>query len=493
MTTASELQWPPGFAEAIAKYLYHAAPRPNREAAIAGMLGLLAGINGRAYTVSEPKMGLNLMVALVMASAIGKESMHRITYLHARACEQYDWLTSSREHRDIARSFVLNTDAASAPGMIRRLVMSPGYVNIIGELGKLIDGMCNAGLLSPLHNLKTLILNLSDKSGPDSVINGLDYSDTTKNVPPIIGPAYSIVGESTPDTFYGALTTSTAEDGFLSRWTVIERQSLVRPPRNKNPIVEPSAELLTGIVWMLNHAVQARLARKRSHIPCDVEAESLLNEFDAECDDEINKTRDSALRAAWNRSFVKVYRIAGNLAAADFCGWQSWWAHGHIQLNVPPLEIHKEHVEWAINLERRNIAALVTRIKTGGIGDGDDARRDKVEALLFEYMTEELPNSWQYIRELKEKQLVPYTWLQKRTQKVAAFEKHRMGATAALNYTIRSLVDTGILAECEKAKIAEEFHFNGKCYRIQTLPGYVEPPPIQDWLGRVSSAIQSQK
>jgi len=54
----AEIALPPGFAGAIAQYIHDAAPRPNYEAAIAGMLGLLAGINGGAYTVSNPPTGL---------------------------------------------------------------------------------------------------------------------------------------------------------------------------------------------------------------------------------------------------------------------------------------------------------------------------------------------------------------------------------------------------------------------------------------------------
>src|SRR5690349_9941070 len=86
--TANHRLFPHGFAGRICEYLYNAAPRPTEEAAIAGTLGLLAGVNGGSYSVSNPPTGLNLYVALVMKSAIGKESMSRAVWLNEHACSQ---------------------------------------------------------------------------------------------------------------------------------------------------------------------------------------------------------------------------------------------------------------------------------------------------------------------------------------------------------------------------------------------------------------------
>jgi hypothetical protein len=67
---ADPLDWPPGFAGEIARYIHGAALRPVKEVAVVGTLGLLAGICGRQWHI--PESGLNVYLVLVARSAIGK-------------------------------------------------------------------------------------------------------------------------------------------------------------------------------------------------------------------------------------------------------------------------------------------------------------------------------------------------------------------------------------------------------------------------------------
>lgn len=68
------LRCPPGWAGVIAQYIYDQAPRPQAEAAIVASLGLLAGICGRQWSISNT--GLNIYLVLVARSATGKEAIH---------------------------------------------------------------------------------------------------------------------------------------------------------------------------------------------------------------------------------------------------------------------------------------------------------------------------------------------------------------------------------------------------------------------------------
>jgi hypothetical protein len=102
----------------IAAYLLGAAPRPLVEAAVAGTLGLLAGINGRAYTVSKPATGLNLYVLLVASSAMGKEAIHRIQVLIDKACAGVPALNP-------ARAFVVSSNPVSEAALTRELSEKP--------------------------------------------------------------------------------------------------------------------------------------------------------------------------------------------------------------------------------------------------------------------------------------------------------------------------------------------------------------------------------
>ncbi|WBF76964.1 hypothetical protein PSV3_00262 [Septimatrevirus PSV33] len=64
---------PPGLVGEIAQYIYAQAPRPVPEIALAGALGLVAGIVGRAYNISGT--GLNQYVLLLAPTGTGKEAI----------------------------------------------------------------------------------------------------------------------------------------------------------------------------------------------------------------------------------------------------------------------------------------------------------------------------------------------------------------------------------------------------------------------------------
>jgi hypothetical protein len=64
---------PQGLMGDIANYIYSAAPRPVKEIALAGAIGLMAGICGRQYNISGT--GLNQYVLVLAGTGVGKEGM----------------------------------------------------------------------------------------------------------------------------------------------------------------------------------------------------------------------------------------------------------------------------------------------------------------------------------------------------------------------------------------------------------------------------------
>src|SRR5699024_7716505 len=65
--------FPPGLLGQVADFILAAAPRPVPEIALAGAIGLMSGIAGRAYNVSNT--GLNQYVLLLAPTGTGKEAM----------------------------------------------------------------------------------------------------------------------------------------------------------------------------------------------------------------------------------------------------------------------------------------------------------------------------------------------------------------------------------------------------------------------------------
>jgi len=442
---AKGLPWPPGFAGRIAQFIYQSAPRPVKEVAIVASLGLLAGICGKAWHV--PQSGLNMYIILVARSAVGKEAMHSGISSLIRACT----LKMPTFH-----NFIEFTDFASGPALIKACANNPSFVNVSGEWGRKLKRLANDDRDGPLSTLRTQMTNLYQKSGPQSIVGGIGYSNKDNNIASISGVAYSMIGETTPSTFYEALTESMMEDGFLSRFLIIEYDG-ERPPMNTCQAMLPDAALQDALVALAFQAQNLIGGQTSQPLGRTEEAAHVMWEFEQECDREINNTDDESRRQMWNRAALKVLRLSGLLAVAD-----NW---------VNPC-ITREHLEWALDVVRRDIKIMGKRLDTGDVGTGDSARERKLVSVLRDYLASPLAASYKVPEEMRQNSIIPRSYLQIRTSRVASFYNHRAGQNAALDLAVQSAVNNGYLMEVDKAKVAEAYNYHGKAYRIIKLPDY---------------------
>lgn len=439
------LPWPPGFAGRIAQFVYQSAPRPVKEVAIVASLGLLAGLCGKAWHI--PQSGLNMYIILVARSAVGKEAMHSGISSLIRACT----LNMPSFH-----NFIDFTDFASGPALIKACASNPSFVNVSGEWGRKLKRLANDDRDGPLSTLRTQMTNLYQKSGPQSIVGGIGYSNRDNNIASISGVAYSMIGETTPSTFYEALTESMMEDGFLSRFLIIEYAG-DRPPMNQEQVMAPDAALQDALVKLAFQAQNLINSQASQPLGRTEEAAHIIWEFEQECDREINSTDDESRRQMWNRAALKVLRIAGLLAVAD-----NW---------INPC-ITREHMEWALDVIRRDILIMGRRLDTGDVGTGDNARERKLMSLLRDYITNPLPLSYKVPENMRQNSIVPRSYLQIRVSRVASFYNHRAGQNAALDLAIQAAVNNGYLMEVDKAKVAAAYNYHGRAYRIIRLPDY---------------------
>lgn len=439
------LPWPPGFAGRIAQYIYQSAPRPVKEVAIVASLGLMAGLCGKAWHI--PQSGLNMYIILVARSAIGKEAMHSGISSLIRACTS---------NMPTFHNFIDFTDFASGPALIKACASNPSFVNVSGEWGRKLKRLANDDRDGPLSTLRTQMTNLYQKSGPQSIVGGIGYSNKDNNIASISGVAYSMIGETTPSTFYEALTESMMEDGFLSRFLIIEYDG-ERPPMNSSQVMVPDAALQDALVKLAFQAQNLIGGQTSQPLGRTEEAAHIMWQFEQECDREINSTDDESRRQMWNRAALKVLRVAGLLAVAD-----NW---------INPC-ITKEHLDWALDVIRRDILIMSRRLDTGDVGTGDNARERKLMAVLRDYLTNQLAASYKVPEEMRQNSIVPRSYLQIRTARVASFYNHRAGQNAALDLVLQSAINNGYLMEVDKAKVAEAYNYHGKAYRILKLPDY---------------------
>ncbi len=441
----ANVDWPPGVAGAVAAYIYNSATRPVKEVAIVAALGFLAGVCGKAFNIDQS--GLNAYLILVGRSGIGKETMHSgISFI----CNEL------RNAIPAASKFVDFTDYASGQALSKAVAANPSFVNVSGEWGRKLKRLAEENRADgPMAQLRTTMTHLYQKSGQESQVGGLGYSDKDKNVATVSGVAYSMIGETTPETFYQSLTTSMMEDGFLSRFIIVDYTG-DRPDRNPNPQRTMHPALAQALHGLCAHALTLISRFNTQAVVASPEAQALLDAYDKQCDYEIRSTKDEAYRQMWNRAHLKVWRIAALLAASD-----NW---------LNPI-ITEDHYHWAHSLISRDIRVMQSRIESGEVGTDDSARERKLASVLHDYLSVGAKSeAYGCPDSLRANNLIPRRFMQMRLGRAPQFMSHKGGSTKALDETIRSMMANGFLAEADKSKLVADHGYHGQCFRIVALP-----------------------
>lgn len=440
------IDWPPGLAGRIAQFIYLSAPRPVKEVAIVAALGFLAGVCGKAFCV--PQSGLNMYIVLVARSAVGKEAMHSGISAIINACVS---------GAPLINQFVSFDEYVSGPALLKACIAKTSFVNVSGEWGRRMQRMATNENDGPLATLRTQMTNLYQKSGPRSIVGGLGYSNKDNDLSSVSGVAYSMIGETTPTTFYQSLTDSMMEDGFLSRFLIIGYDG-ERPALNREQILVPDKSLVDSIQSLVNYATGLLGWNAGGNGVCNPlnvarneEAAKLLSDYEIKCDHNINGTDDESRRQMWNRAGLKALRIAALLAVAD-----NWMA--------PVIEAI--HAKWAIDIVQHNIDMLEMKFRSGDIGTGDIARQNKLIHILEQYITRDPRSRKGIYPELHSAGIITKRYLVNHLNSSPAFAKHRNGLTFAATQSINEAIDNGYLAEVPKNTMVERFKMHAKAYYI---------------------------
>lgn len=440
---------PPGRVGDLVDYLYDAAMYPCKEVAVCAALGLLAGFAGRAYTTPVRPTGLNVYLLLVGRSGSGKEALHE---------GPSSLMTQVQRRQPGARAFVNFHDFASGPALIKAAAEQHRcFVNYSSELGKLLGRMGNDRDANA-QSIRNALTRLYSKSGPDSVVGDMRYSDREKHVVIDGGAAISLVGESTPGVALQALTQAMMEDGLLSRFQFVPMPAQ-DPDFNYTPAREAPEAIVQGLADLATHALTLLHRGVTQQVQfADVDAEDSLDAYRIAHRAMMKETPDELLRAVHSRAHLKALKYACLMAVAE---------------NIELPRITEKMVGWATMFADRGVQYMLARSQAGDVGTGDNTRERYVLKLIRRWLTEGVPASMPTVPSIMARDgVVPRKYLQQRTSDVAVFARghHSLGSTALLDHTLRSMVDSGYIAEVEKAKAAEKYGFHGRCYYVVDLP-----------------------
>lgn len=441
------IELPPGLMGEIASFVYAYSTRPVPEVSLAAAIGLMAGICGRAYNVSST--GLNQYVLLLAMTGAGKEAM----------AEGIDRLMSEiRMQVPTSSTFIGPGEISSGSALYKVLAnTSQSFVSVLGEFGLRIRQLSSPNANGAEISLRRMILDLYTKSGHNRNLPASAYSKKEDSSAAVPSPAFSILGESTPERFYEVLNEEMISEGLLPRFLLIEYKG-GRVPKNKNKSnVTPTISLIERLASLAAYcdSVNHSNPRKVINVSQTYEAEQFLNEWDEIADAKINSVEKDVLRQLWNRADLKALKLAALVAVGE---------------NMIEPTISLATAQWAVNLVKNDIATLTARFEAGEIGGSTseiNQMKDMIR-IIKDYAQKEFSyvSKYQAVETMHKNKVISNTYLSLRLIKMSSFRNDRSGGTIALKRTIQNMIDNGKLIVLSAAELTSKYNTTQKAFFI---------------------------
>lgn len=443
----STIPIPPGLLGELAQFIYQAAPRPVPEIALAGAIGLMAGICGRAYNVSAT--GLNQYILLIANTGAGKEAM-------ALGIDKL--MNTIRMQVPTSASFIGPAEIASGQALVKELSNRNCFVSILGEFGLRLQSMSNPNGNGAEISLRRILLDLYNKSGHGTTFRGSIYADKDKNIPETYSPSFSILGESTPERFYGVLNEDMIAEGLLPRFMLIEYAGPVPNLSKHFATVQPPFPLIEKLASLVANCETVMHGKKVINVELNADAEKLSDQFERHCTTQLNRTNKEVTRQLWNRAHIKALKIAATIA---------------VGINMINPIIAPEYLIWAINIVNSDIKTLSAKFESGEIGNSSNESKqiDEVCKMIKRYFAEgeAKAKSYQVSERLYNARVIPYSYITKRLMAQSTFRGDRLGATVAIKRTIQTMMDSDRLREIGKLEMVNRFGTVQRAFIVSDL------------------------
>lgn len=446
--TKSTIPIPPGLLGEIAQFIYQASARPIPELALAAAIGLMAGVTGRAYNISGT--GLNQYVILVANTGSGKEGISSGIDKIMNAIKQQ--VPTSPKFRGPA-------EIASGQALIKYLnKKSNCFVSILGEFGMRLSELSNPLAQNAEQKLKRVLMDLYNKSGFGQTFQGMSYADVAENIDVTNNPAVSLIGETTPETFYNTLNEDMIASGLLPRFIIIEYVGRVPYLNQGHQFIQPPFALVQQFATLTANCETIMHANKVINIEYSPEADELQRKFEKMCTDHLNSATTEVRRQLWNRAHIKSIRLAGLVA---------------VGVNMAKPVITADYLMWAMDIIQSDIKALSAKFESGSIGShsSENKQIEEVRKLIRKYFAEGLEGAKKYsVSELiYQARVIPQSYLSKRLMSIVAFRNDRQGATVAMHRTIKTMLDTDQIREVPRHDMANRFGSTQRAFIVSDL------------------------
>jgi hypothetical protein len=350
--TPNHLLQVPGVLQEFVNYCNQSAPKPQPQFAVQAALALGSIVLGRRWRTTNQNYA-SMYFVNVGRSASGKE--------HARTAIESALMSAKLENLIGPSGYTSDSAVFSA------LLSQPAHITIIDEMGAMLGNSKAAGNFHKRQSLDILTQAWGQLHGS---LRPLGYSTMTlakryrdeQEQRIIRNPAITLLGMTTPKTFYQALTEEAIEGGFLNRLLIVE-STLGPQVRNRvAPADVPESVVqwcqagvlassiggnLTGVE--LGPAIPS-LARV---VDISEQAQILFSDYESKCIKNIEILEDEGLAEMEGRSVEKAMRIALILA---------------VSANIASPVVSDEHAHWAIQYVDHYTQQTIDSIRKNMVG-----------------------------------------------------------------------------------------------------------------------------
>ncbi|MEY4376559.1 MAG: hypothetical protein RJB26_1109, partial [Pseudomonadota bacterium] len=345
---------PPGVLGDIARWITDTAPKAQPELSVAAAIALCSVVMGRTYR-SQYGNRTSLYLVMVAKSTEGKE--------HPQQCVEKVLTAAQLEN------LIGGSGYTSAGAVYTALLKSPAHIATIDEMGKLLKMSRAKGNAHAEAAIDKLVEAFGRQDG---ILRPPTYSKMTLKNPDempdrvIHNPAITMLGATTPGTFFENLTTDLVKDGFLGRCIVVES----RQPRQLTRFVDRTDAPPRIVDWCravhvsgssdgnIADVVVSDVASPTIHLPFSESCVSLMSAFEAELNDAKTAGESEGLDVLLGRSLEKALKLAMIVCKAD---------------NTANDTVMPVHLEWAINYIRHYDNALVRAVRQNRVESQTDS------------------------------------------------------------------------------------------------------------------------
>lgn len=312
--TPDALLNPPGIVGEAARWINATSRKPQPQFAVQAALAFAATVLGRRY-VTEHRNWSSLFFLNVGKSASGKE--------HGKWAVEKLLESCGLEH------LVGPNGYTSDAGVLSTLNKQPTHFSCIDEFGKVLEGAAVKNNFRASGMLRTLMEVWGRGDGalrPQGYSTfGMSDADAKKiQERTVRNPAITLLAMTTPESFFDAIGSAAARDGFLNRFIIVESDigRQVGQSASSREVPESIRNWVTSVrdaagVQLVNPDSASSMQVTPITVPMRQEAMRLFAAFEHECVSLMDEYEQAGLAEMFGRCNEMAMKLSLILAIGD--------------------------------------------------------------------------------------------------------------------------------------------------------------------------------